>query len=114
MSASVSSPPLINLLAATINAYDDTDPAWRQFISDHKTYLLSQSQLQMITPSFFQSVVYDLNRFLIGINYNTHCTWIVRLINAIPSDVVFVAITALQIPQMRVIQDLYTRYRSIQ
>jgi hypothetical protein len=102
---------LIDTLNASINQYDDTDVVWRQFISDHKQYLIGQSQTYSISSSYLQSYIFSMKRYLRSIGYNTHLAWIVSLINNIPSDVQFVAgTTLLYVPSLTLIQSLYTNY----
>ena len=102
---------LLDILSSSINIYDDTDPVWRQFIADHKQYLIDRSNTVFISPSYIQGYVYSLPRYLKSIAYNIHCTWIIRLINNIPTDIDFnTSVSSLMIPPFTVIQGLYTTY----
>lgn len=102
---------LIALLNNSLNNYNDTDSNWRQFISDHKTYLIANSKIRNLSPSYFQGVQYNLKAYLRKINYMTNCAWIVALINNIPNDVNFAAgIGFLYIPNFSIIEALYTTY----
>lgn len=106
---------LIDTLSNSLNNYDDTDPNWRQFVDDHKTYLINLSNVATISTSYMQGYRYALRRYLNTIRYNTHCTWIVRLVNNLPSDVQFTdSVNSLLIPPMSVIEDLYTTYLTTQ
>lgn len=104
---------LIDLLAYSVNQYDDADPEWRAFISDHKQYLIANSTLATISPGYMQRYVFSLKRYLRSNNYNTHFAWIVALINDRPTDTDFSSdVTMLLLPSAAVIEMLYTNYLS--
>ena len=104
---------LIDVLNKTINYYDDIDPKWRQVILDHKSYLIANSRTAIISSSYMQRYVHSLKRYLRSMNYSTNCAWIVGIINNIPSDVQFTSETlTLYIPNMSVIEELYTTYKT--
>ncbi len=105
---------LTDLLALATNNYSDTDRAWRQLVDDHKTYLINGATRQLISPSYFQGVRFDIQRLLRNINYDVSCYWIVQLINNIPNDIYFDAITLVLLPDMTAIQMLYTEHISTQ
>lgn len=102
---------LLALIANSITTYSDIDPEWKQFISDYKTYLISQSTLRTISNGYFQSVQYNMQAYLRSINYNVSCAWIIAMINNIPNDVYFApGITMLYVPSFSIIEQLYTNY----
>jgi len=102
---------LITILSQSFNQYSDLDPKWRQFIDDHKTYLIEQSPLMSITPSYMQRYKYSIKQYLQSVQFNHNCAWIVQLINNIPSDIQFTGQNILlYIPPMNVIEALYTNY----
>lgn len=102
---------LTDILNLTLNQYDDTDPKWRLFISDHKQYLIGQSNTATISNSYMQGYQYSLRRYLRSIHYNIHFAWIVSLINDIPTDVQFTTnVIMLLIPPQNVLEALYTNY----
>ena len=102
---------LVDILNNSINHYDDTDPKWRIFISDHKQYLIGQSTTYNISTQYIQTHIYSLKRYLRSINYNIHCAWIIALINNIPTDFQFTSdVKTLYIPSIAVIESLYTNY----
>lgn len=107
---------LVSILNATINNYSDADEGWRQFISDHKTYLRNSAQARTITPSFMQGVKYNLAAYLRNINFPTYCAWIVQMINDFPNDVEFTSdnVGLIYIPNFYTIQGLYTTYATTQ
>jgi len=102
---------LIDILASSINQFDDVDSAWQQFIADHKQYLINNARTVLISPSAMQAYTYSLVRYLRAINYNTHCAWIVRLINNLPTDIQLdTTVNSLLIPSFSDIESLYTTY----
>lgn len=102
---------LVDILNETLTNFGDTDPAWRQFISDHKQYLINRSSVMLISPAYMQQYLYSLGRYLRSINYDPACAWIIRLINDIPTDIVFDAsVGSLRIPPFTIIAALYTTY----
>lgn len=106
---------LLTLINNSLNNYDDTDPLWRQFVSDHKVYLIANSTYRNITNSFIQGVNYNLKAYCRSIGYSTNCAWIVALINNIPTDVMFTkGVTFLYVPPFSVIEALYTSYITVQ
>jgi hypothetical protein len=114
-SVSVTSPGgsgnLVNLLNKTITNYSDVDPAWRQFVDDHKAFLIANSTTMQISESYMQQFVQDLPRYLRSINYNTQVTWIIWLINDLVTDIAFVQnIGTLLIPPFQIIENLYTSF----
>ena len=105
---------LIDMLTNSLDNYDDTDPAWVQFISDHKQYLISQSTTAIISTSYMQGYQYSLKRYLRSIHYNTHCAWIVALVNNLPTDIMFTnGVNSLTLPPFSLIQSLYTTYLTL-
>lgn len=106
---------LITMLTNSLNNYNDTDPKWRQFIDDHKAYLIANSQIQTISSSFMQGYTYALERYLRSISYKTSCTWIILLINNLVNNLAFTNnIGSLLIPPFQLIEDLYTTYLTAQ
>ena len=103
---------LIDMLTKATGTYSSTDPAWVQCVRDHKDWLLSQSQTQVITAPYFQQVKYNLQRYLNLYGYDISCTWIIGLLNNIPNDVAFNTAQSLQIPPITVIESLYTTYQA--
>lgn len=102
---------LITILNNATSVYDDTDPAWRQFILDHKTYLLQQSTLRIITSAYIQRYSYNLQAYLQSVNYPTSAAWIIGILNAIPSNIEFDrSVSQLYIPPFSLIETLYTTY----
>ena len=102
---------LIDLLNATITNYSDTDPDWRQFVLDHKLYLLSNSTPRNVSSGYLQAVRYSMSAYLRSINYNLSCTWIVQFINNIPTDVMFTTqAQIIYVPNFAIIEQLYTSY----
>jgi hypothetical protein len=103
---------LITMLNNSLTNYDDTDKDWYQFVDDHKQFLLNNSILRNITPSYLQGVQYNLRAYLRSIHYNVSCTWIVQLINNLPNDVGFLSsnVSFLYVPNFPVIEALYTTY----
>lgn len=102
---------LITILNNTASVYDDTDAAWRQFILDHKTYILQQSQLRVITSAYIQRYSYNIQAYLQSINFPTSCAWIIEILNAIPSNIEFdSSVSQLYIPTFSLIETLYTTY----
>lgn len=113
MSSSIALPTsLINILSASMNNYDDSDPLWYRFIDDHRDYILANSDLRTISPSYMQSVRYNLRSYLRNIGFPPNCAWIVQLINDMPNDVLFNSanVSSLYVPPFSLIQTLYTSY----
>lgn len=102
---------LTTTLQNSFNNYDDTDVDWKNFIADHKDYLIANANQVTISQSYMQGYVFALARYLRSINYNAHCTWIIARINNLPNDLAFIdTIGVLLLPPFSIIQELYTSY----
>ena len=105
---------LIDLLTNSLDNYDDLDPDWKNFILDHKQYLIDKSTMAIISTSYMQGYRYSLRRYLRSISYNIHCAWIVGLVNNLPTDVMFTdTVNSLRLPPFSVIESLYTTYLTL-
>lgn len=105
---------LTDILSQNITNYSDTDGRWYQFILDHKTYLLNNSQLRNISLAYMQQYINNLEAYLRSINYPTDCAWIVALVNNIKNNIEFNTSTLeIYVPPFTLIQRLYTDYNTI-
>jgi hypothetical protein len=106
---------LINLIDRKIKEgqYYDTDSKWRQFIIDHKLYLKNNSIKRYPSETYLNKYKYDLSGYLRSLNMPASCTWIVRIINDMPTDKEFVNIKSIYVPELPIIKDLFKTYRTI-
>ncbi len=94
----------------------DTDPAWRQFIIDHKAYIISSAGQQKVSPEVMTQCNYNLIRYLRIQNLQVNLAWIVLLINGLDSDIDFNAdmlSLTLYVPSETLIQTLYQTYQTV-
>lgn len=98
------------LNAYNSNIYLDTDPGWRQFICDHKTYLRIISPVRTPSNQLMTQVRLDLTWYLQHIGVYQPIAWIVGYINDIDSDAYFDHSMPLSVPTISQLDTLYQSY----
>jgi len=102
---------LLDILTTTMaDVFLDTDPQWRQFITDHKTYLRQTSPQRKPSAELMTQVGRDLTWYLRYIGVQRPIAWIVAYINDLDSDVYFDCSTTLWVPDISQIDLLYQSY----
>lgn len=83
-----------------LDQYSNIDPDWVQFVHDHQR--LIKRRAVPIEINIFKSneLQYRLTEFLKENNYPLSISWIVALINQLPSEYNFVGLTHLYVPDM--------------
>lgn len=104
---------LRDLLRKKQSDMDDNDPAWAQFIKDHRDEIVAKATRRRLTPDAMNVVKYDLRRYLRSIRYNENLYWIVLYINTIDSDADFIKISDILVPNETQISDLRNIFISL-
>ncbi len=94
--------------------YTDTDPRWRQFISDYILILKEKSTVYNVTAQMAEIYYQDIPGLLrhIGSNTDPRADWIVRLVNDLKSDLEFTGAITLYVPSTTVVANLYDVWRT--
>lgn len=104
--------PIVALLESTIPQFSDTDPIWRQFVVDHKAVILQNSIQNNVSDEVLNICQYNINAYLRYIGVSTSINWIIFYINNISSDIEFFNVSAVMIPPMSFITNLYDLYQT--
>ena len=91
-------------------AFLDVDPDWRAFITDHKLYLKSISQIRTPSEELMTQMMQDIPRYLRNIGITQPIAWIVAYINDLESDIYFNQSQPLHVPSVSQISLLYQSY----
>lgn len=102
---------LLDMLAQyNSDAFLDTDPGWRQFVSDHKAYLKSIAQVRQPSQDLMGQVSGDMTRYLRQLGIPRPIAWLVGYINDLDSDVLFNESQLIYVPTISQIDLLYQSY----
>lgn len=95
------------------STFSDDQGPWRQYILDHLDNIRKTSETFVLDGPLMNLYRFDLRRFLYDkMNRHEDLTWIVLLINDIPSELEFVNIDNLIVPTDSLITKLYHSYRT--
>ena len=104
---------IMDLLAIKVNETDDTDPDWRNMVRDYKTQIIDNSVQYQVSLSLMDAVAYNSAKFLRYISAKSSLRWIMLYINDIHTDINFINLTTIYVPNSGYIDDLYTTYQTI-
>lgn len=104
---------VIALLASTATIYGDHDKAWRQFVLDHRDEIRADSTVREIDPDVMAIVRGNMTRYLRDYAKTpADIEWIVFIINALPSNIEFVGVRELYVPDANVVARYYDMYQT--
>ena len=83
-----------------------SESAWRQYVSDHRNFLLDKSELKLYRPEEFHWARYSHKRLSTLLDIVPDNVWIIMLINDIKSDIDLINISTLYVPTNATITDL--------
>lgn len=94
--------------------YCSEDQNWVQFVRDHFLYIRQTAQTIYLDVYRHNTMKYRLEDFLQDqLNMPKSCAWIVLMINQLGTNVDFRDLKSILVPDMRVIQWLTERYRTV-
>ena len=105
---------LIDIIQSGMSRFSDSDPNWRQFVLDHKGVILQNAEVVNIIGDVMHLVNYSIRNFLQQpqLRRDPGIDWIVRLINNLKSDIDFVDVRLLYVPQINYLTTLYQLYQT--
>lgn len=106
--------PIHELIESQLGTYENADPAWEQFIRDHFTYLWEGAKIHKPTAAYMRPHEYNLKFYLKSISFDISAEWIVRLLNDITTDIDFINITEIRVPDMGIVKELYQTFKTNQ
>ena len=104
---------LTDLLTAKLGSYSEADPAWVQYVKDHRSYLLQNSYTQYMTKADAWTYRYRPEEYLASINYDTSCTWLMLWLNQL-TPALFIGLDSFFLPDHRILADVYAMYTNCQ
>ena len=90
----------------------DQDAAWHQFVLDHKNEILARATPTTITRDDFNTIRYDVSRFLRNRGISPQYTWVLRLINPRCNDITFTDVFVVYLPSEPYMKQLYEQYKA--
>ena len=104
-------------LAANVSEeiYNSGAVDWRQFLQDHREYIIDRSTLVNVTPNEMTYYKYRIRKYLAHKGYSGKFDQVFRLINRLPRDQMFnETVTSVYLPDSDVIAELRRSYQTLQ
>lgn len=94
------------------NKFGNHDQKWVQYVRDHRQFLLKASVARTITSEDMFIYQYRLADYLRKLHQDPSSTWIVMYLNQIDSDVNFMNLTSILVPDITELSNMYAQYET--
>ena len=94
--------------------YNSGELGWKQFLQDHREYIIARSTLVEVTPNEMTYYKHRIRKYLAYKNYSSNFDQIFRLINRLPRDQMFnETVTSVYLPDSDTIAELRRSYQTL-
>jgi len=106
--------PMSERLRSLISEWSDSDHEWELYVKDHRELIIENSSTIQITADNMRKYQFRLETFLYDKNLDIdyRMTWIVLWLNQLNSNLDFVDLSSLIVPNRSYILRLYEKYRA--
>jgi len=104
---------LDNKYKELITSYDCSDADWAQYVRDNLDTILASASWTELDPFTHNSMKYRLEDFLKDERLDPSIAWIVLIINQLGSNLDFIGLSRIKIPDIAVIRRLRSQYVSV-
>jgi len=94
-------------------AYSNDDADWVHYVRDNLHVIMATSEWMELDPFKHNSMKYRLEDFMLEERLSPSIAWILLLINQLGSNLDFIGLTRLRIPDITTIKELRSQYVSV-
>lgn len=96
-----------------MSEYSNHDADWVQFVKDHYNYIMENAEMIALDIHVHHTTRYRLEDYLNRFGIDPSLTWIVIYINQLKSNLSFIELNQLLIPNERSIRYLREQYMTV-